>query len=484
MSGYGTSRLSRKIALSVFFLVEAAAFTLALLALLSPTWQYVYLENGHAEHHHGLWLDCVRFYTFVYGDKGENVQSNWKRELENTPFALFNLPELSCVYKFDYYIDQEDLYDHNHDENRIENDAWQHLFLGKNLTSSLTILFSGHKIATLCAVGVAWAFSFASLLVGICSFCHRTFICASTVLITMAAFFSSVGTTVFYIWANYQENKVFKEEDMEDYEQEFGWAFHFQFIASLLHFIASFLGCFATSLAFRKGRAKLVKIEVVEGEEESPLASNTHLSTTTQPFKRSFSAIYRVDSEALRNWERDYMKNHKSETTNFKRTASVPNLTKKQRKAMQKAQREAARSQDLIFTSTSNILSERTETTGASNTLESRRDLRQSPQFPTAMTPKSIMKKSTQSLAITSQRVEPTYEYLPGPAPSSIALSTFKPQGDSPASSVRYDSVYETLPGDNYEEPNSTLKKRLSNSTIGDDPVRRVDSDAQDHRNR
>jgi len=44
---------------------------------------------------------------------------------------MFILPKLECVYKFDYYIDPEDLYDHNHDENRLWDDAYQHLFLGR-----------------------------------------------------------------------------------------------------------------------------------------------------------------------------------------------------------------------------------------------------------------------------------------------------------------------------------------------------------------
>ncbi|CAJ0928838.1 unnamed protein product, partial [Mesorhabditis belari] len=466
MTEYGASRLTRKCSLSVFFVIELVAFTLCLLALLSPTWQYVYLENGKSEHHHGLWLDCVRFLSYVYGDTDKNVETNWRREIENTPFALYYLPDLNCVYKFDYYIDQEDLYDHNHDENRIENDAWQHLFLG-------------HKIAALCAIGVAFLFSFASLLVGICSYCHRTFICASTVLITMAAFFSSIGVGVFYMWANYQDNKIIKEEDMEIYEQQLGWAFHFQLIATFLHLLASVLGCCATSLAFRKGRAKLVKIEVVEGgDESSPLASTSHLTSTTQPFKRSFSAIYRVDSEALQRWEKEYMKNMKQEQSGFKRTASVPNFTKKQRKAMLKAQREAARSEEL-FTSTSNILSERTVTTGASNTLESHERRRgSSPPLPIATTPKSIMKKSNQSLAQLSQKTQAdpstTYEYLPCPAPSTIAFSTFRPSRDSPSiSSAKYDSVYETLPVDNYEEPIS-IKNRLSNSTFGEESNRKA----------
>ena len=56
---------------------------------------------------------------------------------------MFLYPSLQCVYKFDYYIDPEELYDHNHDENRINNDAYQHLFLG---TSKFTRKAKNKKI--------------------------------------------------------------------------------------------------------------------------------------------------------------------------------------------------------------------------------------------------------------------------------------------------------------------------------------------------
>lgn len=35
-----------------------------------------------------------------------------------------------CVYKFDYWLDDEDWYEHGYDENRLQNDAYQHLFIG------------------------------------------------------------------------------------------------------------------------------------------------------------------------------------------------------------------------------------------------------------------------------------------------------------------------------------------------------------------
>ncbi|PIO72024.1 Clc-like protein [Teladorsagia circumcincta] len=224
MADGGVSKCGRKAALSTFFTVTFIAFTLSVISLISPAWQYVYLENGRTEHQHGLWLDCKRDFSFDYGRTREYYETLYRRDLQGSPFDIFFLPPLQCVYKFDYYIDPEDLYDHNHDENRIQNDAYQHLFLG-------------WKIAALAGCGSAVVFSASALLFAVLAFCHRTFICASTVVVTIAAILSSIGVSVFYAWANYQDNKVIKEDGDTTYE-----------------------------------------------------------------------AIYRVDSQSLRQWERDYMR--------------------------------------------------------------------------------------------------------------------------------------------------------------------------------
>ncbi|KAK5967118.1 hypothetical protein GCK32_011431 [Trichostrongylus colubriformis] len=130
MADGGVSKCGRKAALSTFFTVTFIAFTLSVISLISPSWQYVYLENGRTEHQHGLWLDCKRDFSFDYGRTREYYETLYRRDFQGSPFDIFFLPPLQCVYKFDYYIDPEDLYDHNHDENRIQNDAYQHLFLG------------------------------------------------------------------------------------------------------------------------------------------------------------------------------------------------------------------------------------------------------------------------------------------------------------------------------------------------------------------
>uniref|UniRef100_A0A0N5AXT8 Clc-like protein n=1 Tax=Syphacia muris TaxID=451379 RepID=A0A0N5AXT8_9BILA len=308
------SKCSRKTALILFFAAEILAFVFSLIALISPTWQYVNLENGRTEHHHGLWLDCKRDYSHEYGRNREFYETLNRLDIQQHPFDHFFLPSLDCVYKFDYYIDTEDLYDHNHDENRLQDDANQHLFLG-------------WKIAALSAFGLAVLATGAALLLCICAFCHKTLICATTVLVCVATVLSSIGISVFYIWANYQDNNIIKEDD-GIYEQYFGWAFYVQIVGTCLHFVASFLGCVATSIAFTRVKAKLVKIEVVDEDNSSLLDEESK-----RPFKRSFSAIYKVDSAALRQWEKDYMNKVKegSFINKFKRTGSMPNIRRGER---------------------------------------------------------------------------------------------------------------------------------------------------------
>ncbi len=67
-------------------------------------------------------------YAQDYG-RGREFAETLYRYNDAWSLDFFWLP-IRCIYKFDYYIDPEDLYDHNHDENRIQGDAYQHLFLG------------------------------------------------------------------------------------------------------------------------------------------------------------------------------------------------------------------------------------------------------------------------------------------------------------------------------------------------------------------
>ncbi|XGW28027.1 hypothetical protein V3C99_008102 [Haemonchus contortus] len=459
MADGGVSKCGRKAALSTFFTVTFIAFTLSVIALISPSWQYVYLENGRTEHQHGLWLDCKRDFSFDYGRTREYYETLYRRDLQGSPFDIFFLPPLQCVYKFDYYIDPEDLYDHNHDENRIQNDAYQHLFLG-------------WKIAALSGCGSAVVFSASALLFAVLAFCHRTFICASTVLVTISAILSSIGVTVFYAWANYQDNKVIKEDGDTTYEQILGWAFYCQIVTTIMHWLASMLGCCVTSVSFSKTRAKLVKIEVVEGNDERQLLSDGRSSS--QPFKRSFSAIYRVDSQSLRQWERDYMRNarerqQRSQESPFKRTASMPNFSKKQAKLAER--KLADRSSREVFSSTSNI----TETTqaGSINTLE-RNQARRPPSavplpartsqpfaLPTLPKLRSALKTPQQSKkSVNIDDSDITYECLP----CDVSAGVSSLLGGRPAPLNRtYDPVYEQIGQENYLEPNSVrLRSNLA----------------------
>uniref|UniRef100_A0A914DW33 Uncharacterized protein n=2 Tax=Acrobeloides nanus TaxID=290746 RepID=A0A914DW33_9BILA len=214
-----------------------------------------------------------------------------------------------CVYKFDYWLDDEDWYEHGYDENRLQDDAYQHLFIG-------------WKIAALTAFGVSLVSSLSSLIIGTCAFCHRILVCVSAVLSSIAALTCLGGTAVYYMFANYQDNNIIKEEE-HIYEQHFGWSFYTALIANAFMITGAVIGCVSTSVALSFGKAKLVKIEVNESDSDQLL-----LSGSDQPFKRSFSAIYKIDSVALRKWEREQMKSLRQ--NNFKRANSVPNFRRGQ----------------------------------------------------------------------------------------------------------------------------------------------------------
>uniref|UniRef100_A0A2K6W2T6 Clc-like protein n=1 Tax=Onchocerca volvulus TaxID=6282 RepID=A0A2K6W2T6_ONCVO len=392
------SKCGQKTALSLFFLLELIAYVLGCIALISPSWQYVYLENGRTEHHHGLWLDCKRDYSHDYGRSREYYETLYRLNRQQSPFDQFFLPSLLCVYKFDYYIDTEDLYDHNHDENRLQDDANQHLLLG-------------WKIASLAALGFAALTASAALLLSICAFCHRTLICAAAVLVTVAALLSSVGLLVFYIWANYQDNNIIKEED-GIYQQYFGWAFHVQIAATTMQFLASFAGCAVTSIAFRKNRTKLVKIEVVDKDSST-------LLDRTLPFKRSFSAIYKLDSSDLQKWEKDYTNLIQSEGIAKQRATSVPNFKKYPGKSQHNPQENKINTVHRKTKSTSNLFTniDQSNLSTASETFSSTSKIPPPFSFPV---PKSILKASSKQPSTASNvnrrlsdDLDLTYEYLP-----------------------------------------------------------------------
>ncbi|CAG9533741.1 unnamed protein product [Cercopithifilaria johnstoni] len=389
------NKCGQRTALSLFFLLELIAYVLSCIALINPSWQYVYLENGRTEHHHGLWLDCKRDYSHDYGRSREYYETLYRLNKQQSPFDQFFLTSLLCVYKFDYYIDSEDLYDHNHDENRLQDDANQHLLLG-------------WKVASLAALGFAALTASAALLLSVCAFCHRTLICAAAVLVSVAALLSSVGILIFYIWANHQDNNIIKEED-GIYQQYFGWALYVQIAGTTIQFLASFLGCVVTSMAFKKNRTKLVKIEVVDKDNSTLLDR-----TASLPFKRSFSAVYKLDSSDLQKWEKDYTNIVQSDSITKRRSISVPNFKKYQRKSQHSSQEsKITKSTSNLFTST-----HQSNLNTASETFPSTAKIPLPLSFPV---PKSILKASSKqhpTMPNANRRLSDdpdlTYEYLPG----------------------------------------------------------------------
>ncbi|CAD5219011.1 unnamed protein product [Bursaphelenchus okinawaensis] len=295
--------------LSGLFALQICGCTCLLLALVSPSWQYVYLEDGRTEHQHGLWLDCKRDYSNEYGRPRDYYETLYRRDHLQGPFDQFWLPALQCVYKFDYWLDEEDWFEHGYDENRLQGDAYQHLFIG-------------WKIAALTAISFATVLSIAALVMLFWAFCYRTLVCVTSVLVILSLFGCSIGNTVFYFFANYQDNNIIKEDD-GIYQQWFGWSFYASLVANFCLFVTSFIGCFATKATLGKKKAQLVKIELPEEDDEHLLRV---MSSNDNRFKRSKSAIYKIDSKELRKWEREQLKI--MQKTAFKRANSMPNMKK------------------------------------------------------------------------------------------------------------------------------------------------------------
>ncbi|KAI6211735.1 hypothetical protein M3Y96_00465900 [Aphelenchoides besseyi] len=329
-SGGSMGCSKRAVWLSAFMTIQVLGFTACLIAVATPTWQYVYLEDGRTEHHHGLWLDCKRDYSDQYGKSREYYETLYRLDHLQMPFDQFWLPKLMCVYKFDYWLDDEDWYEHGYDENRLQGDAYQHLFIG-------------WKIAALTAHCFSCVCSMSAIIIMFCAFCHRLLICVSAVLVSLSVITAFIGNVVFYMFANYQDNNVIHEED-GDYEQYFGWSFYSALLGNVLLLISSIIGCLATSAVVSFGKAKLVKIEIAEQDRDQLLNSGhssamgsgpagSRTTGSTPGFKRSMSAVYKIESAALKKWEREQMRqlqrNEAQRSAAFKRTNSMPNIVKK-----------------------------------------------------------------------------------------------------------------------------------------------------------
>uniref|UniRef100_A0A1I8B205 Clc-like protein n=1 Tax=Meloidogyne hapla TaxID=6305 RepID=A0A1I8B205_MELHA len=243
--------------LILFLLILIFATTSLILGLLTPSWQIVYLEEGRTEHHHGLWLDCKRDYSYDYGRPKEYYATLHRHFDLARPFDQFWLTALNCVFKFDYWLDEKDWYELGYDENRLWGDAYQHLFLG------------GKFLCT----------------------------CIAAVLVVISVLSSIAGNLLFFMFASDQDNNIIKEEE-GIYEQHFGWSFWISLFSNILMLICSITGCIATKAAFGKNRSeKFMKIKPKRDFNTS---------------RHCRSPIYKIESQQLKQWERESMHNIKN----------------------------------------------------------------------------------------------------------------------------------------------------------------------------
>uniref|UniRef100_A0A914LZ68 Clc-like protein n=1 Tax=Meloidogyne incognita TaxID=6306 RepID=A0A914LZ68_MELIC len=314
-----------------FLLILIFATTSLILGLLTPSWQIVYLEEGRTEHHHGLWLDCKRDYSYDYGRSKEYYATLHRHFDLARPFDQFWLTALNCVFKFDYWLDEKDWYELGYDENRLWGDAYQHLFLGWKIATLVANL-----ISTICAI-------FAIIFL-IFAFCHRLCTCIAAVLVVISVLSSIAGNLLFFMFASDQDNNIIKEEE-GIYEQHFGWSFWISLFSNILMLICSITGCIATKAAFGKNRSeKFMKIKMQDLEDDNCGAhllknfSGTIASTgqtsicSQQEPKRDFnnsrrcrSPIYKIESQQLKQWERESMHNIKNKTKTQQQTRNLNN---------------------------------------------------------------------------------------------------------------------------------------------------------------
>ncbi|KAF7632458.1 hypothetical protein Mgra_00008154 [Meloidogyne graminicola] len=294
--------------LSLFLFILIFATTSLILGLLTPSWQIVYLEEGRrTEHHHGLWLDCKRDYSYDYGRSKEYYATLHRHYDLARPFDEFWLTALNCVFKFDYWLDEKDWYELGYDENRLWGDAYQHLFLGWKIATLVANLLS-----TICAI-------FAIIFL-IFAFCHRLCTCIAAVLVVISVL-SSIAD---------QDNNIIKEEE-GIYQQHFGWSFWISLFSNILMLICSITGCIATKSALGKNRNEnFIKIKMQDLENDincnSQLLHNFsgtgQTSLCSEIPKRDFytskcsvgSPIYKIESKQLKQWERDSMHKIKNKT--------------------------------------------------------------------------------------------------------------------------------------------------------------------------
>ncbi|KAI6200338.1 hypothetical protein M3Y96_00723300 [Aphelenchoides besseyi] len=208
MSGVSIGRL---IVVALTSIILLASLCLLVAAVVTPSWQTVYLAEFQAEHQHGLWIDCTQNRRYVQG--------------------LLN--DLQCTYKFESAYYQPTDYS---DSQSIHVEEEQHKFHGWH-RAVLAFLGVGF-----CSGVIAICFLFCAPCLRICGIVANVFL-----LIASATIF--VGMAVFFLNAH-AHNTRFVHGITMTYEQSKGYSFYLGISSMVCMFFAFLLSIPSTVLIF------------------------------------------------------------------------------------------------------------------------------------------------------------------------------------------------------------------------------------------
>uniref|UniRef100_A0A7E4UNH9 Clc-like protein n=1 Tax=Panagrellus redivivus TaxID=6233 RepID=A0A7E4UNH9_PANRE len=218
----------KKILLTLSIILIFVGMALTIGGAFSPTWQIVDIREFRAEHHHGLWWDCVRAekHVVAVGD-------------------FYDETPLHCMYKFDNSAElviENTL--NNIDEDGAAGESEHHRFWAWHKAILFFIIFSE-------------ILAFLSVCTGVCAPCFAptTFVFAISLFCAMIC--SIIADGIFFLAANRVDNR-FVQGMVGTYEQRIGYAFYVHLLGTLA-WVGAFVCALLTTYKFfqSNGTSKL-----------------------------------------------------------------------------------------------------------------------------------------------------------------------------------------------------------------------------------
>ncbi|MFH4974243.1 hypothetical protein AB6A40_000952 [Gnathostoma spinigerum] len=205
------SKFPQTLAVVVALALLVAGIAVSIGGIISPSWQVVDIREFQAEHHHGLWQDCMRSHRSRHKIHDDSRQRSGG--------------DLHCTFKFDYNAvkiigDNLD----SLEQNSAAGEAEHHQFFG------------WHKAVLICA-GFSIAVAALALCLGVCAPCNSACALLFTILVFVSLFFSVVADGIFFFAAHRVDSR-FVQGLVGTYEQEIGYAFYMHGSGTILLLIS------------------------------------------------------------------------------------------------------------------------------------------------------------------------------------------------------------------------------------------------------